>query len=246
MSQTQQNFLIFGGIGGIGGSLAARLQQDGHPVYVTTKTPSKIEQAVSQGISADRVLTVDALSPESITQAVSQVGVTGLKGLAYCIGTIDLKPLSRTTPDDLLRSFQLNTVGAFTAIKAAAPFLAEAQGSVVLFSSIAATRGFANHSAIGTAKAAVEGLARSLAAELAPKVRINVIAPSLTQTPLAAPLTSNPKMSEAIGAMHPIPRLGQADEMADLAAYLLSDRSGWVTGQVFHVDGGRSTLEKTR
>lgn len=246
MTQTAQRFLVFGGIGGIGGSLASRLHQGGNQVYVTTTDSSKADPQSLSGIPLNQVLTADVLSTESVIEAVATAGQDGLNGLAYCVGTIDLKPLARTTPEDLLRSFQINTIGAFLAIKAAAPMLSKTHGAVVLFSSIAASRGFANHSAIGAAKASVEGLARSLAAELAPHVRVNVIAPSLTETPLARPLTSNPKMSEAIGAMHPIPRLGHADEMADLAAYLLSDRSGWITGQVFHVDGGRSTLEKTR
>lgn len=114
----------------------------------------------------------------------------------------------------------------------------------MLFSSIAATKGFVNHSAIASAKAALEGLARTLAAELAPHVRVNVIAPSLTDTPLARVFTQNAKMSEAIAAMHPIPRLGIAAEMAKMAAVLLSDDSGWVTGQTIHIDGGRSTIGK--
>lgn len=246
MTNPQKNYLIFGGIDGIGGALTARLKAGGHRVFVTTSSPEKAETAVQSGLVRDEIFLADALSPESISQAVTAASAGGLYGLAYCVGTIDLKPLSRTTTEDLLKSFQVNVIGAFTAIKAAAPHLAQQQGSIVLFSSIAATRGFANHAAIGTAKAALEGLARSLAAELAPKVRINVIAPSLTDTPLATPLTANPKMAEAIAAMHPIARLGDADEMAAMAAFLMSDQAGWMTGQTIHVDGGRSSLEKNR
>ncbi len=246
MTTPQKNYLIFGGIDGIGGALTGRLKAGGHRVFVTTSSPEKAETAVQSGLVRDEIFLADALSPESISQAVTAASAGGLYGLAYCVGTIDLKPLSRTTTEDLLKSFQVNVIGAFTAIKAAAPHLAQQQGSIVLFSSIAATRGFANHAAIGTAKAALEGLARSLAAELAPKVRINVIAPSLTDTPLATPLTSNPKMKDAIAAMHPIQRLGIPDEMAALAAFLLSENSGWVTGQTLHVDGGRSRLESMR
>jgi NAD(P)-dependent dehydrogenase (short-subunit alcohol dehydrogenase family) len=243
---TPKNYLIFGGIDGIGGALATRLNSQGHTTYVTTSRTEKAESAIASGFPEDRVLLADALSLDSVTQAVAQATSGGLDGMGYCIGTIDLKPLSRTTPEDLLKSFQINVLGAFAAIKAAAPHLAQRQGSVVLFSSIAASRGFANHAAIGTAKAALEGLARSLAAELAPKVRINVIAPSLTDTPLAKPLTSNPKMREAIAAMHPIPRLGIAEEMAEMAMFLLSEHSGWMTGQTLHIDGGRSSLESVR
>lgn len=246
MTHPNKNYLIFGGIDGIGGALAGRLRGAGNSAFITTSSVDKAQTAIQSGAQPEKVLVVDVLSQEAIDQAVEQAAKTGLNGMAYCVGTIDLKPLSRTTRDDLLRSFQINVLGAFTAIKAAAPHLAERQGSVVLFSSIAAGRGFANHAAIGTAKAAVEGLARSLAAELAPKVRINVIAPSLTDTPLAKPLTTNPKIKEAIAAMHPIQRLGIADEMAGMAAFLLSEESGWITGQTLHIDGGRSSLESLR
>ncbi len=246
MTTTEKNYLVFGGIDGIGGALATRLASHGHKTYVTTSRAEKAKSAIASGFPEDRVLLADALSLDTVTQAVAQAASGGLDGMGYCIGTIDLKPLSRTTPEDLLKSFQINVLGAFAAVKAAAPHLAQRQGSVVLFSSIAASRGFPNHAAIGTAKAAIEGLARSLAAELAPKVRINVIAPSLTETPLARPLTSNPKMKEAIAAMHPIPRLGVAEEIAELALFLLSEHSGWMTGQTLHIDGGRSSLESVR
>lgn len=238
-----KTFLIFGGIDGIGGALAEELRGQGHDVYVTT---SQADKATNGTLPADRVLHVDVLNHATIQAAVEAAGQQGLHGLAYCVGTIDLKPLSRTSADDLMRSFQINTVGAFLAVKSAASMLAASKGAVVLFSSIAASRGFANHSAIGCAKAGLEGLARSLAAELAPNVRINVIAPSLTDTPLAKPFTQNAKMSESIAAMHPIPRLGTAQEMAKAAAFLLSENSGWMSGQVLHIDGGRSRLDKPR
>ena len=243
MTTTQHTYLVFGGIGGIGGALTHRLTGQGHRVYATTSKPGR---AAEVALPADQVLIADAVDGASLQTAVASASTQGLHGLAYCIGTIDLKPLARTSPEDLLRSFQINTLGAFTAIKTAAPMLTESKGSVVLFSSIAATRGFSNHSAIATAKAGLEGLARTLAAELAPHVRINVIAPSLTDTPLATPLTQNPKMKEAIASMHPLPRLGDADEMAKMAAFLLSDDCGWITGQTIHVDGGRSSVEKPR
>lgn len=238
-----KTFLIFGGIDGIGGALTEALVGQGHDVYVTT---SQADKATASMVPADRVLQVDVLDHAAIQAAVDQASQQGLHGLAYCVGTIDLKPLSRTTPEDLMRSFQINTVGAFLAVKAAARTLAASKGAVVLFSSIAASRGFASHSAIACAKAGLEGLARTLAAELAPNVRINVIAPSLTDTPLAKPFTQNAKMSESIAAMHPIPRLGTAHEMAKAAAFLLSDDAGWMSGQTLHIDGGRSSLEKPR
>lgn len=113
---------------------------------------------------------------------------------------------------------------------------------MVLFSSVAARAGFPNHAAIAAAKAAVEGLTVALVAELAPHVRVNCIAPSLTRTPLAEPLTRNAAMAEAIARQHPIPRLGEPEDAAALADFLLSAQAGWITGQVFGVDGGRSSL----
>ena len=243
MTSSAKNFLIFGGVGGIGGALSELLLSQGHSVFVTTTREGRAQEA---RVPADHVLVADALESHSIQAAVHTAGANGLNGMAYCIGTIDLKPLARTSEEDLLRNFQINTVGAFIAIKEAAAKLSQSNGSVVLFSSIAASRGFASHSAIACAKAGLEGLARALAAELAPSVRINLIAPSLTETPLAQGLTQNPKMKEAISGMHPIPRLGEANEMAKAAAFLLSDDSGWMTGQTLHIDGGRFSVEKPR
>lgn len=236
----QSNYLIFGGINGIGGALARLLAEDGFRVFVTTRNPAN---AAPEHANIS-VLGADVLNEESVRAAVQQASTDGLSGLAYCVGSIDLKPFSRTKSDDLHKAFALNVTGAFIAIQEAAAALTQSKGSVVLFSSIAAQRGFANHSAIGTAKAAIEGLTRSLAAELAPSVRINAIAPSLTDTPLAKSMTQNPKIAETIAAMHPLPRLGNATEMAALAHFLLSGQSEWITGQVLHVDGGRSTLER--
>ena len=239
----RKNFLIFGGIGGIGGALSDVLAAQGHHVIVTTSKPEKSQQTA---LAKEQVLTVDVRDHQSIRDAIAIAGAQGLHGMAYCVGTIDIKPLARTTAEDLRNSLEINTIGAFIAIQAAAPILAQHQGAVVLFSSVAASRGFSNHSAIGTAKAAVEGLTRSIAAELAPKVRVNAIAPSLTDTPLAESMTKNPKMAETIGAMHPLPRLGHAMEMAKAAAFLLSDDSAWMTGEILHIDGGRSSVEKNR
>jgi NAD(P)-dependent dehydrogenase (short-subunit alcohol dehydrogenase family) len=233
--------LIFGGVGGVGEALARRLRSAGQAVAITSRSA---ERAASLGDAIGAIpLVCDALDEASIAAAVAAASRDGrLGGIVYAVGSIVLKPLSRTTAADMVAAFQLNVVGAMLAVRAGADALKAAGGNVVLFSSIAAGQGFPLHTAIGTAKGAVEALTRSLAAELAPAVRVNAIAPSLTATPLAAGLTQNAKMAESIAALHPIPRLGSADEVAACAAFLLAADAGWITGQVLGVDGGRSTV----
>ena len=165
-----------------------------------------------------------------------------LASLAYCPGTIDLKPFKRVSEEDLLNAFRVNVIGAVNVIQAASEALKIANGSIVLFSTIAVKQGFPNHVAIASAKGAVEALAKSLAAELAPKVRVNCIAPSLTQTPLSERLLQNETLVKGIADLHPLGRLGRADDIAALAEFLMSEKADWITGQVFGVDGGRSTL----
>jgi NAD(P)-dependent dehydrogenase (short-subunit alcohol dehydrogenase family) len=233
--------LIFGGVGGIGEALARRLRAQGQSVVITSRSAERSEALVVE-IGATAVV-CDVLEEASIQAAVAAAAPNGrLSGLVYAVGTIPLKPLARTTAADMMTAFQINVVGAMTAVRLATDALRAATGSVVLFSSVAASQGFPMHTAIGTAKGAVEGLTLSLAAELTPAIRVNAIAPSLTATPLAAGLTNSPLMAAGIAALHPIPRLGTADEMAALAQFLLSDDAGWMTGQIIGVDGGRSTL----
>ena len=133
-------------------------------------------------------------------------------------------------------------IGAALAVQAAAPALRKAQGSVVLFSTVAAGQGFGNHTVIASAKGGVEALTRSLATDLAPDIRVNCIAPSLSRTELADQLLSNERMAESLAASHPLKRIGEAADSAAMAAFLLGGESSWITGQVFPVDGGRSAL----
>ena len=166
----------------------------------------------------------------------------GLAGLVYAVGSIDLVPLRRLDARRLAEAFALNVTGAALAARAAQGPLAAAGGAVVMFSSVAAGTGFKNHAVTGTVKAAVEGLTRALAAELAPKVRVNCVAPSLTRTPLAAALLGNRQVEEAIARQHPLGRIGEAEEVAAVAALLLGAETAFVTGQVIHVDGGRGVV----
>ncbi|MFN6955110.1 MAG: SDR family NAD(P)-dependent oxidoreductase [Acetobacteraceae bacterium] len=229
---------IIGATGGIGAALARRVAARGARPFLIGRDAARVG-ALAAELGAGHAV-ADALDGQALAAAVQAAG-SPLAGLAYCVGSIVLKPLKRVTEADMLDAYRLNVVGAMVAVQAAAPALAAGQGAVVLFSSVAARAGFPNHAAIGAAKAAVEGLALSLGAELAP-VRVNVIAPSLTKTGMAAPLTGNAQMAEAIAKLHPLPRLGEAEDSAALADFLLSEQAGWISGQVIGVDGGRASL----
>ncbi|PWS37362.1 short-chain dehydrogenase [Falsiroseomonas bella] len=231
--------LVFGATGGIGGALARRLAARGAAPFLVARDAARL-QALADELGAGWQA-ADVTDAAALRSAVAAAG-SPLAGLAFCVGSILLKPLARLTEADFAETFRLNALAPALAVQAAQPALAAGRGSVVLFSSVAARRGFPNHAAIGAAKAAVEGLAVSLAAELAPNVRVNVVAPSLTKTQLAEPLTRSPQMAEAIAKQHPMQRLGEAEDAAALADFLLSDAAGWMTGQVIGVDGGRGAL----
>ena len=167
-----------------------------------------------------------------------------LDGLAYCPGTINLKPFHRVKPEDFVQDFKLQVLGAVKAIQAALPKLKQSDSaSIVLFSTVAVQSGFNLHSIVSTSKGAIEGLTRSLAAELAPKIRVNSIAPSLTDTPLAQGLLSTPEKREANAQRNPLKRIGDVEDIANMAEFLLSHKAKWITGQIIHVDGGMPSLK---
>ncbi len=226
--------LILGATGGIGSALARRIHARGATPVLLARDATKLA-ALAAELPGSESVQGDAL-------ALPALPAGPLAGLAFCVGSILLKPAARTTEAEMLDAFRLNAVAAARAVQAALPALVEGKGGVVLFSSVAARTGFPSHLAISMAKAAVEGMTVALAAELAPAVRANCIAPSLTRTGIAEPLTRNAAMAEAIAKTHPIPRLGEAEDAAALADFLLSPAASWITGQVMAVDGGRSTL----
>jgi NAD(P)-dependent dehydrogenase (short-subunit alcohol dehydrogenase family) len=233
---------IIVGTSGIGASLAHQLAKQGHALHLIARDPLKLRHLASELGATWSV--ADVVEPLALEAAILEAG-NDVAALAYTVGTINLGPVHRTVESDILRDFVVNSLGAFRAVKAALPALkssSEKTASVVLFSTVAVAQGFSSHASVSMAKGAIEGLTRTLAAELAPKIRVNAIAPSLTKTPLAAPMTSNENMASAIAAMHPLQRLGEPEDVASLAAFLMTSQSGWITGQVIGVDGGRSTL----
>lgn len=236
-----QTIIIVGGTGGIGSALARKLATRGIAPHLIGRKPDSLAALASEtgGTFAEADVTNASALTEAIQQAAGPVA-----GLAYCVGTINLKPIARLTVDDFAKDFAVNAAGAAIAIQAALPTLKQYEGtaSIVLFSSVAVAQGFSGHASISMAKGAIEGLTVALAAELAPKIRVNAVAPSLTTTPLAQALTSNEAMAKSIAQLHAIPRLGTAEDSAAAADFLLSDVSSWITGQILGVDGGRSTL----
>ena len=224
-----KNIVIVGASSGIGAEVAKRLNQAG----AKTSTASR-----SNGTQ----LIWDATNPIS---DLSPILPDQLDGLVYCPGSINLKPFARLTDEDFLNDFELNVLGAIRAIRQAIPALKRSgNASVVLFSTVAASQGMNFHASVATSKRALEGLALSLAAEFAgSNIRFNVIAPSLTDTPLAANLLSSPEKQEASAKRHPLGRIGTVSDMAGATLFLLSEDSSWMTGQVLAVDGGMSSIK---
>lgn len=224
-----KNILVIGASSGIGAEVVKRLSEAG----AKTSTASR---------SSGTDLIWDATNP---TSDLNSILPDQLDGLVYCPGSINLKPFSRLSDEDFLNDFQLNVLGAIRAIRQAIPALKRSgNASVVLFSTVAASQGMNFHASVATSKRALEGLALSLAAEFAgSSIRFNVIAPSLTDTPLAASLLSSPEKQEASAKRHPLGRIGNTNDMAGATLFLLSDDSSWMTGQILAVDGGLSSIK---
>ncbi len=226
-----KNYLIIGASSGIGKQLAEDLSVH-HKVIGTYHNHAMTHDAIEYRH-------YDALSSEELTDLPATID-----GLIYCPGSIDLRPFARIKPEDFIKDYSLQVVGAVKVIQQLLPRLKQSgSASIVLFSTVAVQTGFPFHSLVSSSKGAIEGLTKALAAEFAPKIRVNCIAPSLTQTPLAGALLATEDKIAANAQRHPLKRLGTASDIASLAAFLLSDQSSWITGQIMHVDGGISSLK---
>ena len=232
--------LILGATGSIGSSLAKKVVEDGGEVHLVGRDESSLSKLASELKST--FTACDVLEENFSDKIFSDLSDTPINGLAYCVGSIDLKPIKMTKKSDYMKSFNLNLISATEIIRRSTDSLKQNKGSIVLFSTVAVRRGFTNHSIVASAKGAVEGLTVSLAAELAPNIRVNCIAPSLTKSKISNFILKNEKMAESIAKVHPLKRLGEGSDSSSVAKFLLSDDSSWITGQILGVDGGRSSL----
>ena len=231
-------YIIFGATGSIGSSLAEKLSKDKADIHLVARNEEEVKPLAEK---LDCSFTVANVLEDRFIDKV-KADVSEAKGVAYCIGSIDLKPVRMAKEEDFNKCMKLNLYSAVEVIKGFQDSLRKNKGSIVLFSTAAVHRGFTNHSIIASAKAAVEGLAISLAAEFAPNIRVNCIAPSLTNSKIAQPMLKNSAIADGIAKAHPLKRIGEGQDSASLAKFLISEDSSWITGQVIAVDGGRSRL----
>lgn len=227
-----KNYLIIGASSGIGKALSSRLKSK-HHVYGTYLKNEILDPEIKS-------FSMDVLSPEMETLPLPEV----LDGFVYCPGSIVLKPFARITTTDFIQDYELQFLGMVRSLQTVLPALKKAENaSIVLFSTVAVQNGFPFHTLVSASKGAIEGFAKALAAELAPKIRVNVIAPSLTHTPLASNLLQTQEKIESNAARHPLRRIGSPEDIAAMAEFLLGEEASWITGQVMKVDGGISTLK---
>jgi len=236
----KKKYLIFGATGSIGSSLANQMYDEKYDCHLIGRNEEELKK-ISNKLSYSYSV-CDVLKLNFADQLFKDLGETGIIGIAYCIGSIDLKPLRATRAKDFVSSYILNLVAATDIIRTFQDSLKKNNGSIVMFSTVAAKKGFPNHSIISPAKAAVEGLTIALAAELAPHTRVNCIAPSLTKSKMSTFLLQNLKTIDSISKLHPLKRIGEGIDAANLAKFLLSNNSSWITGQIIGVDGGRAAV----
>ena len=229
----KKNILIIGGSSGIGRALVDILAPS-HNIYVASRNSESLDNTVVTHINFDALS--DALDVSALPEQ--------LDGFVYCPGSINLRPFRGLKPETFQQDFEINLVGAVKSLQAVLPFLQKSPAaSLVFFSTVAVQTGMPFHASVAASKGAIEGLTRSLAAEYAPKFRVNCIAPSLTQTPLADKFLNNEAKLEKAQARHPLQQVGSAKNVAQMAAFLLGEEGQWMTGQILHVDGGIGDLK---
>jgi len=228
------NYLVIGASSGIGNAIANQLVKEGHQVIGTYH--SKPMEA-APNLSAHPLNVLDDQIDFSFLPTI-------LHGVVYCPGSINLKPFARIQASDFTQDFNLQVGGAIKVIQAAMPALKNSgNASIILFSTVAVQLGLNFHTQVAASKGAIEGLTKALSAELAPTTRVNCIAPSLTNTPLAASLLNTEQKVEANALRHPLKRVGTPADISEMACFLLTEKAGWITGQIMHVDGGMSTIK---
>ena len=230
-----QHYLIIGGSSGIGKELARQLAESGKNVITTFNKNEP--NVVIQNIQFHHLNVLeDTLSLDFLPDELS--------GFVYCPGSINLRPFERIKPADFEADYKLQVSGAIKVLQLVLPRLKKAaNASIVLFSTVAVQTGLPFHCQVAASKGAIEGLTRALAAEYAPNIRVNCIAPSLTDTPLSASLLNTEQKKETNALRHPLKRIGTTGDIANLAAFLLSENASWITGQILHVDGGMASLK---
>ena len=227
-----KNILLIGGSYGIGLAIAKELQYE-NKVFIASRTNENV---------ADMNITHIPFDASSDTLDISKLPEL-IDGLVYCPGSINLRPFKALKIDAFENDLQINFLNAVKVIQTVLPNLtASNQSSIVLFSTVAVKMGMPFHTSVSASKGAIEGFAKALAAEYAPKVRVNVIAPSLTDTPLATKFLNSDEKKEKSAARNPMKKVGTSDDIAQMATFLLSENSNWISGQIFHVDGGMSSL----
>ena len=228
----KKNILLIGGSSGIGLSLVNQISQD-HNVYVACRSNNSLPENVNY-------INYDVLNDELDSSLFPET----IDSFIYLPGSINLRPFKSLSIESFKEDLEINFIGLIKSLKSVLKNLsASNSSSIVLFSTVAVQRGMPFHSSVSSSKGAIEGLAKSLAAELSPKIRVNVIAPSLVNTPLANRFLNNDIKIEKSANRHPLKRIGSASDIANLIDYLISDKSSWITGQIIAVDGGLSTIE---